>query len=111
MLSVLCSGKLVKTPERRTSNRGRDYATALLRVPVDGEDAILVSAIVFNADAVEALLAHAKGDEIALAGSAKLTHWTTAGEERHGVSVVADKILSTYMVGRRRKAAAEGSSA
>jgi single-stranded DNA-binding protein len=61
--------------------------------------------IVFNADAVAALLALAKGDACSIAGRAKLTSWEKDGEQRHGLSVVADRVLSAYAAGKQRKAA------
>lgn len=108
MLTVLAVGNLIRDPERRTSSKGKDYATALLRVPSAEADAMLVSVITFNPDTVQALLAHGKGDELAVAGRAGLRSWEGRDGEQHGLSVVADKVLSTYMVDKRRKAATQG---
>lgn len=107
MLSVLASGTLVNDPRERQSAAGKTYATALLRVPAEDADAMLVSAIAFNADAVAALLALAKGDSCAIAGRGKLTSWEKDGEQRHGLSVVADKVLTVYAAGKAKKAARE----
>lgn len=41
MLSLLCAGTLLRDPERRTGAKGNSYATALLRVPTEGEDSVL----------------------------------------------------------------------
>lgn len=109
MLSVLCSGTLTADPKSRTSAKGKDYATASLRVPAEDAEAMLVSVIVFNADAVAALLALTKGDACAIAGRAKLTSWERDGEEKHGLSVVADQVLTIYQIEKRRKRATEGS--
>ncbi len=103
MLTVVAAGNLVRDPERRTSARGKDFATGLLRGASAEADALLVSVIAFNADAVEALLTHAKGDEVAVAGRAGLRSWQGKDGEQNGLSVVADKVLSAYMVGKRRK--------
>ena len=107
ILSVLCTGTLVADPRRRTSATGKDYATGSLRVPAEDSEAMLVSIIVFNADAVAAILALQRGDSCAIAGRAKLTSWTKDGEEKHGLSVVADRVLSVYAAGKARKAARE----
>ncbi len=58
-----------------------------------------------------ALLALHKGDALAIAGRAKLSSWTKDGEEKHGLSVVADRVLSAYAAGKARKAAREAEDA
>lgn len=61
--------------------------------------------ITLNTDTVTVLLAHSKGDEIAVAGRAGLRSWSGKDGEQHGLSVVADKVLSAYMANKLRKAA------
>ncbi|OGA13746.1 MAG: hypothetical protein A3H32_14395 [Betaproteobacteria bacterium RIFCSPLOWO2_02_FULL_63_19] len=108
MLNILATGTLVADPQRRTSAKGATYATASLRVPSDGADAVLVSLICFATDAVDALLAHAKGDALAVAGRAKLSSWTGRdGAECHGLAVTAERVLSPYMLDKKRTAARE----
>jgi len=95
VLSVPCTGTLNTEPQQRTSAKGATYATALMCVPSDGAEAVLMSLICFNAGTVEALLAHAKGDTIACAGKAKLSQWTGRdGNEAHGLSMIAERVLS-----------------
>jgi hypothetical protein len=48
-----------------------------------------------------------RGDSCAIAGCAKLTTWTKDGEQKHGLSVVADRVLTVYAAGKARKAARE----
>ena len=106
MLNILATGTLTSDPVRRVSGKGATYATGSLRVPSEGADAVLVSLIVFNADACDALLAHAKGDALAVAGRAKLSQWTGRdGAECHGLAVTAERVLSPYMLDKARKAA------
>ncbi|OGA72885.1 MAG: hypothetical protein A3G81_22510 [Betaproteobacteria bacterium RIFCSPLOWO2_12_FULL_65_14] len=107
MLSVLCSGTLTRDSQERTSAAGKAYCTALVRVPCEDADAMLCSVIAFAPDAVRGLLALTRGDAVCIAGRAKLTSWSKDGEEKHGLSVVADRVLSAYAAGRARKAARE----
>ncbi len=100
MLSVLVSGRLVKMPQRRTSKSGKPYTTALIAVPVevwgeDEPDRVLISVIAFT-PAAEALAALGKGDDVSVAGSARLSTWTKGGEEQHGLAVTAHRVLSAY---------------
>lgn len=104
-LSVLANGTLVRDPESRTSRAGQRYAAGLLRIPVDGEDSVLANLVAFSSTAAEALLAHAKGDSIAVTGRAKLTAWEKDGEQRHGLSVVVEGVLSPYQLEKRRSRA------
>ena len=105
MLSVLASGSLVADPVSRTSATGKTYATCSLRVPVDGDEAVLVSVIGFSEPVVLALLALAKGDAVSICGRAKLTSWEKDGAQRRGLSVTADRVLTAYGVAKQRKAA------
>lgn len=105
MLNVLAQGVLVSDPRERTTAAGKPYATGLLRVPAEDADAMLVSIIAFASDSVAALLALSKGDSCAVAGRAKLSTWEKDGEQKHGLSVVADRVLTVYAAGKARKAA------
>jgi single-stranded DNA-binding protein len=105
MLSVLASGSLVSDPKARTTAAGKAYATASLRCPAEDSDAVLVSLICFDATAVQALLALSRGDAVSIAGRAKLSTWDKDGETRHGLSVVADKVLTVYAAGKARQVA------
>jgi single-stranded DNA-binding protein len=105
-LHVLALGTLTADPQQRTSGAGKAYVTATLRTPTD-EDAVLVSVVAFSDSAKAALLALGKGDSVSVTGRAKLTTWTgKEGEQRQGLSVVADAVLSAYAVGKKRDATA-----
>ena len=105
MLTVLCSGTLVADPKSRTGASGKPFCTALIRVPVEDADAILVSAIAFAEQLIAALLALGKGDALVIAGRASLRTWEKDGETKHGLSVVADQVLTAYAVEKKRRAA------
>jgi single-stranded DNA-binding protein len=103
---VLIAGKLVKSPESRTSKSDKTYAIAQVLVPVEGDDSVFASCIAFNAAAVETLLALDRGDAVALAGRAKLNAWTgTDRETKTGLSVTVDAVLTAYHVQRACAAA------
>lgn len=55
--------------------------------------------------AVAALLALQRGDALAVAGRAKLSSWEKNGEQKHGLSVTAERVLSPYMLDKKRQAA------
>lgn len=107
MLNILASGILTADPVQRTGSKsGRDFCTASLRVPTDGGEAILCSLIAFDQDVVDALLAHVKTDTLAIAGRAKMNSCASRdGEQQHGLSVVVERVMSVYQVGKQRRAA------
>jgi len=112
MLNILArSGTLVSDPVERRSVTGKPYATCTMRTPAEDSDAVLISVIAFNAAAVAARLALRRGDSVAVAGRGKLTSREKDGEEKHGLSVVADRVLSAYAAGKVRKAAREAEEA
>jgi single-stranded DNA-binding protein len=95
----------------RQSFAGKTYATASMRVAIDGEEAVLASLIAFSDTAVAALLALTKGDALAVSGRGKLTSWEKDGQQHHGLSVVADQVLTLYALDKRRKQTAEAQQA
>lgn len=112
MLSALASGTLVREAQQRQGSSGRPYATASMRVPCDGDEAVLVSIVAFSTTAIEALLGLKKGDTLAVTGRAKLTSWEKDGETHHGLSVVAEQVMTHYQLEKRRtRAQAEATDA
>lgn len=108
MLTILASGTLVADPVSRTASNGKTFATGLLRVPVEDGEPVLFSVIAFNAEAVKAILALAKGDACSIAGRAKLTNWTGQdGTENRGLNVVCEKVLTPYLIDKKRRASQE----
>ena len=103
-LDVLVSGTLAPDPQSRTSAAGKPFATALVRVPIEDAEALLCSVIAFAPGAVQALLALVKGDAVAIVGRAKLNEREKDGERKHGLSVVAEQVLTVYQIDKRRKA-------
>ncbi|MFO0734216.1 MAG: single-stranded DNA-binding protein [Nitrospiraceae bacterium] len=102
-LAILALGTLTGDPHERTSSGGKTYVTANVRTATDDEP-VMVSAIAFGETAKAALLALKKGDTVAVNGRGKLTSWAGKdGEQRHGLSVVADGVLTAYGVSSRRK--------
>lgn len=107
MLSVLIEGVLTADPVARTSAKNTPFVTATMRIPTDGE-ALLGSVIAFNLDAGEALATLSKGDSVAIAGTANLSHWTGRnGEACTGLSVTANRVMTVYAAGKRRAAASK----
>jgi single-strand DNA-binding protein len=93
-LFILASGSLISAPQRRTSAAGKDFATATLRVSVDGGDVMLVSTVAFGAQAEE-LLRHQHGEALSISGRARPNEWLGRdGEPHYGLQLVAEQIAS-----------------
>jgi single-stranded DNA-binding protein len=101
-LIILASGKLVKPPATRTAKNGEAYAVASMRAASDVGD-VLVSLIAFG-EPGQVLAALGTGDALSVTGRAKLSQWQGKdGEERHGLSVTADAVLTLYQVAQRKR--------
>jgi hypothetical protein len=87
---ILISGTLWKAPERKTSSRGNEYASASVR-EVSGTESRWWKITAFN-DAALALLALDAGDAVAVQGSFSASAYSKDGEPRVGLSVLADTV-------------------
>jgi single-stranded DNA-binding protein len=102
MLQLMCSGSLTAEPVRRTTTKGNAYATFQIRTQA-GADAVLVSCVVFDADAVAAVLQLRKGEAVSVTGRGELRHWTGKdGREGHGLSCTVDKLMNMRPVKREK---------
>lgn len=106
MFEVLISGKLVRDPQVRTGQSGKPFTTALVKIPVEGEESNLASVISFG-ETGERLGRLKANDAVCLSGSAKLSSWERDGELRHGLSVTASAILTLHDASKRQGAAPE----
>lgn len=108
MLSVLLQGALTADPVTRTSSKGSAYATAQLRAAGEDGEAVWCGVIAFDAAAVADLAALKAGDSAAIAGLASLNRWESkGGEQRCGLKVTAQRVLSVYQAGKQRRSARE----
>jgi len=106
MIAALATGTLVRAPKSGTSASGTRWANTALRCATgsDKEGAALssfVSVIAFG-DSADKLARMAQGDAISVQGPMKETSYVKDGEVRHGLEIMANSILSPYMVKQRR---------
>lgn len=106
MIEALISGKLIGTPERRTSKGGKPYVQARMRVPAGAEEVHFVRLTAFSDTVCTALLALSADDALAVAGTLRVGVWTPQdGEPRPNLDLVAAQVLTVYHLERRRRAA------
>ena len=74
MIDALVAGRLATKPKRGTQQSGTSYAMAVVWVPL-GNDHLSVSAVAFDPDVVDELLALSAGDAVALAGELIPGYW------------------------------------
>ena len=102
---ALVAGKLVKAPASKIAKTGAPYAVATMLAATDDGD-LFVNVIAFG-QAGQTLAALGVGDSLSVTGRVKLTHWTgNDGQERHGLSVIADGVLTPYQVSLRKRRSA-----
>jgi single-stranded DNA-binding protein len=105
VIDALVGGKVYGQPAQRTDKNGKPFATAKVRVATVTGDGFFVNVIAFARPAVDALLALADGDSVALSGELTPKIWTDKnGEARPALDLVAHAVLTTYHVSRKRQA-------
>jgi single-stranded DNA-binding protein len=107
MLSALISGQLATDPKHGTSQTGTTWSSCVVRVPCgqnketgDAESAF-VQVACFGSHA-EALARLGKGDSISAQGQLKPTVYQKDGQERHGLSLTANQLLTEYAIRKKR---------
>jgi single-stranded DNA-binding protein len=103
-------GTVVKEPRRRTSTKGKDWLSFLVRVG-EGDDATWAQVSVFG-DCVEQLGELADGSRVYVEGTIRLNSWTAgAGELKHGLAVNSFKAQHCARVGEQKKRSTSSKSA
>lgn len=106
MIAALCSGTIIRDPKSGTSASGTRWANSTIRVPCgtnrEGEaETAFVSVIAFG-DVADQLARLGKGDAIAVQGPMKPTTYDKDGEERHGLEIIAQAVLTPYTIKKKR---------
>jgi single-stranded DNA-binding protein len=103
-LGIIAVDTLPADPQARTAANGKPFATANLHVATEGGESVSVSVIAFSAASAEMLLAHKRGDIVCVTGPASLSRWSDReGVERHGLKMVASRVLSPHQAARQRE--------
>jgi single-strand DNA-binding protein len=105
MIDALISGKLIKTPELKTGQTGKNYTHFLMSVSVGDERPAVVSGMAFQ-EVAERIAKLQKGDPLAVVGSLKPSEWIdkVTGALKSGLSVTVNNSLSPYDIKKRRPA-------
>jgi Single-strand binding protein family len=103
-ISVLLMGSLLRAPETKTSKSGKNYAVASIKVH-NGVESEFWAVLAFGADTIEALLACADGEKVALQGSPKFEASATddQGHLKLRRSIFVDSVLTERPKPRKRK--------
>ncbi|MDD5036676.1 MAG: single-stranded DNA-binding protein [Methylococcaceae bacterium] len=102
---VLITGTLHKDPTPRTSQAGKEFVTANVRIEADGATT-WASIIAFSESAREELLRLRAGDAVSVQGKAKLGTYEKNGEHHASLDVVAASVIG---IQPKPKAKTEGS--
>lgn len=96
-MRCLCTGVLVRAPERKTAANGNAYAKAMVRIDAhqrqEGDpDSLLIFAVAFG-DAADSLLELKQGDSIAFAGKLDVRATLYQGKPQATCNVAIDKLI------------------
>ena len=94
MMSLHIAGRLVRSPERKTSKNGKDYAQALVLVTA-GDTEVLVTAMAFDPDLQARLLDLQKGDSLSACGGGSIrAYLDKEGLPAAGVSLMLNRLMA-----------------
>lgn len=109
MIDAILTGRLQATPVSRIARTGSSFVTVGLIVAQPGaeNERLYVSLIGFDAAVMAALLAHEKGDSLAVAGRVTVGLYAPpTGALRPAVNVIVNGVLSPYFLRKRRRSVA-----
>src|SRR5215813_13109417 len=104
MNTIECAleGRAAVTPELRTSQNGVPWCRLSVAVG-RGDEVQWVSCVAFKEIAAHAVAVIEKGGLVYCEGHLRLSHWTGKdGMERHGLEVLAFKLIPLQQIGHRR---------
>lgn len=111
MIDALIAGRIFGAPQSRTSKSGQPFATGRLRVSMANGESLFASIVAFSSTALAALLALQDGDSVAISGELKIGIYSDKqGQAKPSLDLVAHAVLTTYHVGRKRRAVAASPS-
>jgi hypothetical protein len=89
----LAYGQVVTPAKVGTSAKGTDYARMLIRSG-DGDSAMFLTALIFDAGSIEAVRPLQKGDAVAVSGTLQVAPYMKDGIERIGYTLFGAKALT-----------------
>lgn len=93
MLTIQAAGRLIKDPAIRTSRSGSEFTTTTLVVGKDAE-AVFINLAAFDEALGAALAACKKGDEVAVAGPARVTLYEAQDGPRPSVQLTVTRLMA-----------------
>ena len=94
MIRALVTGSLYGDPQTRTSQAGKQYATAKVRADGKNGESVWCSIIAFG-EIAERLMTLGNGAALAVSGKAEVNGWLDKqGEPKAGLSLVADEVVT-----------------
>lgn len=105
MIDALVSGRLQATPASRIARTGTPFVSVGLIVtqPAAELERLYVSLVAFDGEAMAALLAHQRGDSLAVSGRLTIgLYEPPTAAVRPSVNLVVHQVLSPYFLRKRR---------
>ncbi len=89
----LAYGQVVTPAKVGTSAKGTEYARMMIRSG-DGDNAMFLTALIFDADSIEAVQSLQKGDAVAVSGTLQVAPYMKDGVERIGYTLFGARALT-----------------
>jgi hypothetical protein len=107
MINALIIGTLVTDPKAGTSKSGTEWANAVVRCPcgqnreTGDQESAFVQIAAFGSEAGK-LARLGRGDAVSATGALKPTTYQKDGQERNGLSLTAQAIITAYGIAKKR---------
>jgi hypothetical protein len=99
--TALISGRLWRSPERKTSKAGKQFVTATIREG-NGDAVTWWKILCFSESGCEELLRLGDGDSAAVSGDFKVETYDKGGELRLSHTIFAERVISARRQKRQR---------
>jgi single-stranded DNA-binding protein len=99
--TALISGRLWRSPERKTSKAGKPFVTATIREG-NGDAVTWWKILCFSESGCEELLRLGDGDSVAVSGDFKVETFEKGGELRLSHTIFAERVISARRQKRQR---------
>ncbi|MBY6127857.1 single-stranded DNA-binding protein [Qipengyuania aquimaris] len=99
MIQALITGRLVKDPEVKTGQSGKDYVLSLVAVDAGGDDSILVRVLAFG-DTAGSLKRFRKGETIYADGKQEVGIWNSDNGPAVGMTILAKGVAGARQANR-----------
>jgi single-stranded DNA-binding protein len=94
MISILCSGVVVRDPQTKETRTGNEYVSLLVSAPMGGDQSQLVNMTAFDGEVCRVLGGLRKGDAVTVSGRVCLSVYQGQNGPQVSVQLTANRVMA-----------------